>query len=69
MKRWMKIIGAGLLSAIAAPCLCILVIGFIRFVKGIGFGGEMDAWDITAGVLVMLIVGSIGAFIYSIDEE
>lgn len=69
MKRWMKIIGAGLLSAIAVPCLCILVIGFIRFVKGIGFGGEMDAWDITAGVFVMLIAGSIGAFVYSIDEE
>lgn len=69
MKRWLKIIGAGLFSAIAVPCLCILVIGFIRFVKGIGFGNEMDAWDIIAGVLVMLTAGSIGAFIYSIDEE
>lgn len=69
MKRWLKIIGTGLLSAITVPSLCAFVISFIRFVKGIVFGCEMNEFDITAGVLIILVAGLIGAFVTAIENE
>ena len=69
MKKWLSVLGAGIISAIALPVVIAWIIGIVGFIKGVIYFGEIRAWDVCSCLFLMLLAGGIGAFIYSIDEE